>query len=282
MTQTRNRRSLIKAGLLSAGGLSMPGARAVGLEPGHSAASAPLNFVLVHGAWHGGWCWGKVADILRQKGHRTFAPSLTGLGDRAHLFGISPEIHLSTHISDIVALVESWDLSDIVLCGHSYGGMVITGVAERIPQRIGSIVYVDALMPQNGQSAVDIVGPPPVALRGKHPTVPNAAAFVTDPKDQRWVQGKLTPLPPAVATDKLVVTGAYQRIARKTAVRATGADGTQLGREPGASYFAALAKTGDWSLHDIASEHDIMIDKPAELAAIFLRSAPPAATSALS
>ena len=88
-----------------------------------------VNFVLVHGAWHGGWCWSRVAPILRRAGHEVFAPTLTGLGERAHL--ASADVNLDTHIEDILGVLESEELHDIVLCGHSYGGMVITGVAER-------------------------------------------------------------------------------------------------------------------------------------------------------
>ena len=87
------------------------------------------NFVLVHGAWHGGWCWTRVAPLLRLAGHEVFAPTLTGLGERAHL--ASADVNLDTHIADILGVLESEELDDIVLCGHSYGGMVITGVAQR-------------------------------------------------------------------------------------------------------------------------------------------------------
>ena len=110
---------------------------------------------LVHGAGHGGWCWQRVADRLTAKGHRVFAPTLTGLGERSHL--LNDKIDLTTHISDIVNEIKWKDLDQIVLVGHSYGGMVITGVAEQLVSRIASIVYLDAFLPGDGQSVTDVV-----------------------------------------------------------------------------------------------------------------------------
>ena len=107
-------------------------------------------FVLVHGAWHGGWCWRRVADRLERSGHKVYAPSLTGLGDRSHL--ITNRVNVSTHIADIANLIRFEDLSEIVLVGHSYAGLVISGVAERALEQIRSIVFLDAYVPQNGQS----------------------------------------------------------------------------------------------------------------------------------
>jgi len=113
------------------------------------------TFILVHGAWHGGWCWRFVRPFL--KGHEVFAPSLTGLGERRHL--ARPDIDLDTHISDVVSLLEMEDLREVVLVGHSYGGMVITGAADRAPERIGRLVYLDAFVPENGKCALDYVVP---------------------------------------------------------------------------------------------------------------------------
>lgn len=107
------------------------------------------NFVLVHGAWHGGWCWKRVARILRAKGHEVYTPSLTGLAERSHL--VNRNVNLETHILDIVNLLQWEELSDVVLCGHSYGGQVITGAADRSADRIGALVYLDAFVPENGQ-----------------------------------------------------------------------------------------------------------------------------------
>jgi pimeloyl-ACP methyl ester carboxylesterase len=114
-------------------------------------------FVLVHGAWHGGWCWRRVADRLGERGHRVIAPTLTGLGERTHL--MSRDIKLATHITDVVNVFKYERLSDVVLCGHSYAGFVVSGVAELVTSAISSIVFLDAFLPENGQSCVEINRP---------------------------------------------------------------------------------------------------------------------------
>src|SRR6202451_450780 len=115
------------------------------------------TFVLVHGAWHGGWCWQRVADRLRGGGHTVFAPTLTGLGERSHL--LRDGIDLKTHITDVVNVMKWEDLSDVVLCGHSYGGFVISGVAEQVAPAIRSIGFPEAFVPRNGESVLDLTGP---------------------------------------------------------------------------------------------------------------------------
>jgi pimeloyl-ACP methyl ester carboxylesterase len=115
------------------------------------------TYVLVHGAWHGGWCWRLVRPLLRQAGHEVFAPSLTGLGERKHL--ARRDIDLETHIEDIVSLLEMEDLRDVLLVGHSYGGMVVTGAADRAHARIKRLVYLDAFVPENGKCTLDYVVP---------------------------------------------------------------------------------------------------------------------------
>ena len=108
------------------------------------------TFVLVHGAWHGGWCWRRVADRLEAKGHKVFTPTMTGLGPCSHL--LNKDVNLSTHITDIINFIEWENLSDFVLVGHSYGGFVISGVAEKVGAKIGSIVFLDAFVPEDGES----------------------------------------------------------------------------------------------------------------------------------
>src|SRR3954467_13289778 len=108
------------------------------------AQGAPKTFVLVHGAWHGGWCWRRVSDLLEKKGHKVFAPTMTGLGERSHLIG--GKIDLATHVTDIVNVIKWENLNDIVLVGHSYGGVIISGVAEQMRDAIGSIVFLDAFL----------------------------------------------------------------------------------------------------------------------------------------
>jgi pimeloyl-ACP methyl ester carboxylesterase len=114
------------------------------------------NFVLVHGIFGGARSWRALSPVLRARGHEVYPQSLTGLGERAHLAG--PHTNLSTHIQDIVAIIESEDLRDVVLVGHSYGGMAITGAADRIPERIAHLVYLDALLPADGEACSDLEG----------------------------------------------------------------------------------------------------------------------------
>src|ERR1700761_3204519 len=121
------------------------------------AQSPGRTFILVHGSWHGGWCWRRVSDQLQLKGHRVFCPTMTGLGERSHL--LNKDINVSTHVTDIVNVIRWEDLSDVVLVGHSYGGMVISGVAEQIPDKVSSIVFLDAFMPENGESMLDRTSP---------------------------------------------------------------------------------------------------------------------------
>src|SRR3954452_4236427 len=112
--------------------------------------SDQATFVLVHGAWHGGWCWKRLTPLLRAAGHEVVVPTLTGLGERSHL--LTPEVGLDTHIRDITAVLKYEDLHNVVLIGHSYGGMVIAGVAEEVPERIAQLVYLDAFLPDNGKA----------------------------------------------------------------------------------------------------------------------------------
>ena len=115
------------------------------------------NFVLVHGAWVGGWTWRANAQALRKAGHEAYTPTMTGIGERIHL--MSPSINLDTHITDILNVIKHEELSDVVLVGHSYGGMVITGAADALPDKITSLVYLDAFVPENDKSLVSLIPP---------------------------------------------------------------------------------------------------------------------------
>src|SRR5215213_5264319 len=129
------------------------GAAALASTTALAQPSAGKTFLLVHGAWHGGWCWRRVSDLLEKRGHKVFSPTLTGLGERSHL--LNDKINLSTHITDIANVMKWEGLKDFVLVGHSYGGYVITGVAERVPEAIASIVFLDAFMPESGESLAE-------------------------------------------------------------------------------------------------------------------------------
>ena len=146
------------------------------------------TFVLVHGAWHGGWCYKRVARLLRQAGHDVYTPTLTGLGERAHL--MNRAIALDTHVQDIVGVIRCEELSDVVLCGHSYGGMVITGVAEQMAAKIRSLVYLDAFVPENGKCLFDYL---PASNRAKCVTTPRRTAKVTRSRPFRRLSSPSTP-----------------------------------------------------------------------------------------
>jgi pimeloyl-ACP methyl ester carboxylesterase len=234
------------------------------------------TYVLVHGAWHGGWCWRRVADRLRKAGHKVFTPTMTGLGDRAHLN--SPDIDLNTHIQDICAVFEAEEIDRAVLCGHSYGGMVITGVADRLADRIRAIVYLDAFIPEDGQSLFDIQGPERVKMfhdladqSGDGWRVPPVSAeyfAVKTPEDAAWVDRRC--VAQSIATYETPVRrgGADQAIPRKIYIRAESYPNSNFGP------FAERTK-GDpgWEYHGVASGHDIMVDKPDELTEILLGAA---------
>jgi len=147
----KRRKFLAASALAGAATLSACQVKSDDLRPQITDESqARKTYVLVHGAWHGGWCWRDVRNKLEDAGHRVFTPTLTGLGERVHL--LSPETGLDTHINDIIQHIIYEDLSDVILVGHSYGGMVITGVIDRLKDRISHIVYLDAAVPDDGEN----------------------------------------------------------------------------------------------------------------------------------
>jgi pimeloyl-ACP methyl ester carboxylesterase len=174
------------------------------------------TYVLVHGGGHGGWCYRDVKRMLETAGHEVFAPSLTGLAERSR--SLSPAVDLGVHISDIVELLHYWDLHDVILVGHSYGGMVITGVGDRAADRVGKLVYLDAANPRNGQSLLDIAGPIIEVTRPIGEVVdgvelvllpaPGAAAFygIDDADALAWTDARLTGHPWKCFEQKLDLT----------------------------------------------------------------------------
>lgn len=234
------------------------------------------NFVLVHGAWHGSWCWVRVADRLRAAGHRVATPTLTGLGERAHL--LSRDIDLDTHITDVIAAIEAEELHDVVLCGHSYGGSVITGVADRIPERLRALVYLDAFVPDDGQAMKDMV-PPEAGARmaalvdekGEGWWVPprSAESFqVATAEDRDWVDRRCVPHPFATMTQPIRLTGVWKSVPGKFYIRAAAYRASPFGP------FAERAKNDpEWQYAETACGHDVMVDAPDELAAALIRAA---------
>jgi pimeloyl-ACP methyl ester carboxylesterase len=242
--------------------------------------NSPNTFVLVHGAWHGGWCWRRVEDILRAKGYRVFAPSLTGLGDRAHLF--SKDISLETHVRDIVSLVEAEELNDFVLVGHSYGGLVISGVADILRDRVSHCVYLDGTVPDDMSPGVstgwsdtnsqDLREARLKSVREQGngvalPPPPANAFAVTEPSDAAWVQRRLRPMPLQTYLGKISFKNHGSTGLRRTYIGAI---------KP---QYAPLAATHDrikadksWSFTTIETGHGMMVTAPSELASLLMQS----------
>ena len=191
------------------------------------------TFVLVHGAWHGGWCWKRVRDILQRLGHEVFTPTLTGVGERAHL--LDPKVDLETHINDVLHLIRWEELNDVVLCGHSYAGCVVSAVADRIPERISHLVYLDAFVPETGKSLHDCLPEEQRALQlelcgqigdgWKVPPIP-AEVFNVNAADRAWVDRQCTPQPLATFQQPVLRTGKPLPAGKVTYVLATGWEGS--------------------------------------------------------
>lgn len=233
-------------------------------------------FLLVHGAWHGGWSWKKLRPLLERAGHAVHAPSLTGLGDRRHL--ATPEIGLDTHVRDIANIIELEDLHDLVLVGHSYAGMVITGVAALLPGRIGKLVYLDAFLPDDGKSLNDYV---PAMVPGYQESVARdgggwllpfrgalslAALGITDPADIAWMQPRMGEQPYRTFTDR--VRAPASTVARLDRVYVLSS------RRPHYLAAADRARGLGFTIVDVpGAGHDVMVTQPAELADALLRLA---------
>ena len=274
MTPRNTRRMKRRHVLKAAAGF---GVSALAVQSGERRASAQgssRTFVLIHGAWHGGWCWGPVAGNLRAQGHKVYAPSLSGLADRSHL--LSTSITLDTHIADIVNLFQWEEIENAVLVGHSYGGWPISGAAERLVGKIASIVYVDAFVPENGQRGMDLSSAQfrkalqeAIANGEAGRPVPDANVFkIVEPSNVRWVQSKMTPQPTFVSTSPIALTGARDRIARNAYIRATGYPQPAFD-----GYLAAAKADRSWRTFELSareSGHDIMVDAPRRLAEILI------------
>jgi pimeloyl-ACP methyl ester carboxylesterase len=231
--------------------------------PSGIAPSNGATFVLVHGAWHGGWCWKKLAPLLRVNGHTVLTPTMTGLGERAHL--LAPEVNLETHIVDIVAAVECEDVQRVVLVGHSYGGMVVTGVAPRIASRLSHIVYLDAFFPEDGKALKDYAPIPPTRADGwRIPPAGTPQNFgVKSQGDIAWVARRLGDQPLQTFTQPVRAPGETLAQSKQHFIQCT--------RTP---WFAEAVQRGQRRgsrVHDLLiAGHDAMITEPAALAKILL------------
>lgn len=266
---TSSRRDVLGAAAVVAG---ITAVAAGSIMPGVAQTSSK-TFLLVHGAWHGGWCWRRVSDLLEKRGHKVFAPTMTGLGERSHL--LDGKINLSTHVTDIANVIKWEGLKDFVLVGHSYGGFVISVLAEQMREPIASIVFLDAFLPDDGQSLSDIASQPvregiAAALqRGDTALKPvPAAVFRVNEKDRAWVDAMCTPHPIGTFTEKVKITGARDRAAKRAYIRAK--------EYPSPSFDAARARaegSGGWRVYDMPCGHDAMVDMPDRLAEILLEVA---------
>ncbi|WP_437568406.1 alpha/beta fold hydrolase [Sorangium sp. So ce542] len=232
------------------------------------------TYVLVHGAWHGGWCYRRVAAPLRARGHEVFTPTLTGLGERSHLLGGG--VNLSTHIADIVNLLRWEELTDVVLCGHSYAGMVLTGVTGLVPDRIRSLVYVDAYLPEEGQNMLDMV--PEIfqksfqAAASKNgglamPPLPVELIGV-NPRDRAWVEAHCTAHPYASFLECVAGRRAVERVGKRMYVYASG-----WGETPFTPIYERLKADPAWTVRAAPCGHDVMVDMPELLVELLLEAA---------
>lgn len=225
------------------------------------------TFLVCHGAWGGGWSWKKMHPLMQAAGHRLVTPTYTGLGERAHL--ANPSIDLDTHIADVLNVIRYEDLSDIVLLGHSYGGMVATGVADRARDRITQLIYLDAFVPDDGQSLFDLNEPGRASLRelaqaGDGWRVqPNPTPPDTPPEDVEWLNARRVDMPIKCFETPLKLHGGALALPRSYiyATRITPAD--TFGR------FAARARSEPgWRCYDIDASHSPAVSAPEKLMAV--------------
>jgi len=229
-------------------------------------------FVLVHGAWHGGWCWGPVAAHLRAAGHLVTTPTLTGLGERAHL--LSEAVDLETHVTDVVAHIEAEDLSEVVLVGHSYGGVVITHVADRTAARLSRLIYLDAQIGADGVSILDGMLPEirdqrrAAAAGGLTMASPTTAAFgISDPALAEWVAPRLRPHPIATYEQALPLSGPVGAGLPTDFILCTDPAFPSIGP------FAERARGFGWPVHDLPTGHDAMLTAPEATATLLMELA---------
>ncbi len=233
------------------------------------------NFVLVHGAWHGGWCYRDTAAALRAAGHTVFTPTHSGVGDRSHQS--AENITLETHIRDVCGCIEFEELNDVILCGHSYGGMVITGVADRMAERIKALVYLDAFVPEHGDSLIGLINkalPPEVAgafvgsfrgaaLEGRSglmQPIP-AEAFNVAQANRAWVDRRCRPQALATFEMPLLLSGAAAKLPKRLYILADGWDPS-----PFRHFAAKLEGAPGWRVTKLPCSHDVMVDLPQDLA----------------
>ncbi len=242
---------------------------------GTSQVSKPHTFVLVHGAWHGGWCWREVRAILEAVGHRVFTPTQTGLGERSHL--MSRHITLETFIEDIAQVIRFEQLEDVVLVGHSFGGHAVSGIADRMPERLRHLIYLDSMLLENGQSAFDTLPADVVAGRAKAaeetsgglslPPSSLKGLGIFKEEDAAKVAGRLTPHPLSTYASKLTLANPIGNGIARTYITCT---------DPVYAPLAAsreLARRLGWPMMELQTGHDAMITAPEATANLLMQIA---------
>ncbi|MGI6874410.1 alpha/beta fold hydrolase [Amycolatopsis sp. 3B14] len=238
------------------------------------------TYLLVHGAWHTGECWTRVRPLLEAAGHRVLAPTLTGYGDTAHLAG--PEVGLDTHVADVTGLIREEDLTDVVLVGHSYAGLVISSVANELPDRVARLVYLDAMVPEDGESAADVLpvtqGLIDLALASDSgwrvppmPELPPPAGLfgVTDPDDVAWLRTMLSDQPVRCLQQPVRLDNPATRAIPRTHIHCT-VKPEGFSRRPVPAVQPNGTPAEVWEL---PTGHDCMITMPVELSELLLKLA---------
>jgi len=268
-----SRRRILQGGLLSAAGITSGCATSTTTATSGSTVSSK-TFVLVHGAWHGGWCWDQLTKILRADGHTVYAPSLSGLGDRVHLNEFM-QVGLKTHIDDIVNLIRFEELKDIVLVGHSYAGMVISGVADQVNSSVAELVFLDALVPSNGGSLFDpyaeftdeLVEKIAASIPGSDsgfldvPSLEFLGVPVDHPMASSLLQ-RLRPHPLKTLQDRLDYKNAGTGGVTKSFIYCT----AQMMSDDTQRKLGKIKINNDWGYYEIDTGHNAMTTEPLQLA----------------
>jgi pimeloyl-ACP methyl ester carboxylesterase len=239
------------------------------------------NFVLVHGAWHGGWCWRHVVQALAAEGHRASAVTLTGVGERMHL--MSPAITLETHISDVINAIEMEEMDDVVLAVHSYAGMIGTAIADRMPARLRHLVYVDAVVPKPGESwcstHTSATREARLAAAAASPDFsfppPDPSAYGLEGENHAWVKRRQTPHPghtyqAALQFDAKRVAAVPRAFVNCVAPALATIDVIRQRLTDSALWDGAWQGGGGARVIELQTGHDPMVSAPRDLTRILL------------
>ena len=230
------------------------------------------DIVLIHGGWHGGWVWKFVEPRLRQAGHRVFSPTLTGVGERSHL--VHPDIHPDLHVQDVVNVIGWNELNQVVLVGHSYAGLVITGVAGQIPEKLDALVYLDAFVPtRSGESAFSDSDPQrehrvrSSVIEGYLVPPMGHETWSKDPQKLDWLKKLTTPHPIRCFTEGPTLTGKENQISNRHYIYCNQNDPSPFRR-----YYDLYVEDPGWKVHSLACLHDAMVDAPDQVTACILEA----------